>query len=207
MYYRTEIHNLMRNSCAGGRTMRALCRSVLCVAALGVPFLALGDSFSMSNTGTFATDNALQPFAFTLLTPSLVTMQSWGFAGGTNSQGVVISAGGFATVLALFDSAGMEVGNLDQGGFPPNNCAPRNVDPASGLCLDAYLSETLLPGSYTLELSQQPNTPNDIFLADGYTFDGDPNFAGGFNDFGLQRTDAWAVDITAANITTRSLTA
>ena len=91
---------------------------------LGVPSLAFGDTFSISNTGTFAADNALQSYALTLLTQSLVTIESWGFAGAINGQGAVIPAGGFATVLPLFDGAGMEVGNLGQGGFPRTGPAP-----------------------------------------------------------------------------------
>ena len=96
----------------------------LWVAVLVFLPLAFGDTFSISCTGTFAAENALQPFAFTLLTPSLVTIESWGFAGGINGQGAVIPAGGFTTVLLLFDSAGMEVGNLAQGGFPHRTSSP-----------------------------------------------------------------------------------
>ena len=83
-------------------------RSVLCVASLWFSSVAFGGTFSLSYTGNFTNDNDLNPFnSFTLLDTSIVTMQSWGFAGGVNGAGTPIAPGGFATVLALFDSNGI----------------------------------------------------------------------------------------------------
>jgi hypothetical protein len=163
-----------------------------------VGVLALSSSAFASNfsfTGNFLLDNDLQKFIFTIASPGTVTMQTWSFAGGTNINGSLVPAGGFAPVLALFDSTGTIVGNFDEGGTPPSACGPRNIDAASGLCLDAFLSDSLVAGTYTLILSQQDNIPLSAFLSDGYQHDGDPNFAGGFNDFGFQRTSRWEVDI------------
>ena len=173
--------------------MRCLVRFLFWVAAVALSSSAFAGNFSF--TGNFQNDNDLQEFFFTISNPSIVTLQTWSFAGGTNANSQLIPAGGFAPVLALFDPSGTIVGNFDQGGVAPNNCAPRNIDGASHLCLDAYLLDNLGAGNYTLVLSQQDNVPLGNTFGDGYQHDGDPNFAGGFNDFGLQRNSSWAVDI------------
>lgn len=155
---------------------------------------------TVSFTGNFVNDNDLQDFVFTISAPSTVTMLTWSFAGGTNNAGMLIPSGGFAPVLAVFDSTGTIVGNFDQGGAPPNNCGARNQDPpGTGPCLDAFLSDSLGAGIYTLVLSQQDNIPLGQMLTDGYQHDGEPNFASGFDAFGLQRTSAWAVDVAGAD--------
>ena len=166
---------------------------------LGISSSAFAGSFSF--TGNFVNDNDLQEFFFTIAAPGTVNMQTWSFAGGTNAAGAVILPGGFAPALALFDSNGVIVGNVDEGGVAPGNCGPRNQDPAvTGPCLDAFLSDSLGAGSYTLVLSQQDNLPQGQLLSDGYVHDADPNFAEGFNDFGLQRNSAWAVDIVNTDV-------
>jgi hypothetical protein len=178
--------------------MRVVCRFLFWVAPLALASSAFAGSFSFS--GNFLFDNDLQKFTFTIANPGIVTMQTWSFAGGTNANATVIPVGGFAPVLALFDSTQTIVGNFDQGGVAPNNCGPRHQDPpGTGACLDAFLSDSLGAGTYTLVLSQQDNIPLGQTLADGYQHDGEPNFANGFNDFGLQRNSAWAVDIVSVD--------
>ena len=178
--------------------MRFARRFLFCVTALALSNSALAGTVSF--TGNFMNDNDLQDFVFTVSAPSTVTMLTWSFAAGTNAAGTIIPAGGFAPVLAVFDSTGTIVGNFDQGGAPPNNCGARNQDPSgTGPCLDAFLSDSLGAGIYTLVLSQQDNTPLGQMLSDGYQHDGEPNFASGFDAFGLQRNSAWAVDVVSAD--------
>jgi hypothetical protein len=177
--------------------MRLASRALFWVAVLCFSSFAFASNFSFQ--GNFILDNDLQEFLFTIANPGTVTMQTWSFAGGTNANGTIIPAGGFAPVLALFDSTGTIVGNFDQGGVAPAGCGPRNIDPVSGFCLDAFLSDSLGAGDYILVLSQQDNVPLSQMLSDGYQHDGDPNFANGFNDFGFPRTSAWAVDIVSVD--------
>src|SRR5271167_5225019 len=65
--------------------------------------IAQGSSFSF--TGTFTQDDQLELFQFTAPSAS-VTLRTWSYAGGTNAAGNVIAAGGFDTVLSLFDATG-----------------------------------------------------------------------------------------------------
>jgi hypothetical protein len=164
---------------------------------LGLPGSVFADNFSF--TGIFQNDNDLQQFIFTISNPATVTLQTWSFAGGINGATNTIPAGGFAPVLALFDNLGTIVGNFDQGGTAPGGCGPRNLDAASGLCLDAYLSDSLGAGTYMVVLSQQDNIPLGQNFSDGYQHDGDANFSGGFQDFGYQRNSNWAVDIVTVD--------
>jgi len=74
-------------------------------------------------------------------------MQTWSFAGGTDAAGEAIASGGFEPVLSLFDtSPSANLLGVDQGGVAPSGCRPRNLDPATGFCLDAYLQEDLPAG-------------------------------------------------------------
>jgi len=150
----------------------------------------------VSYFGAFTQDDNQQTFQILVGDPTTITLQSWGFAGGTNAAGSVIPAGGFATVLSLFDPSGLLV-TSDTGGTAPDGCTPRNIDEATGFCLDAYVSESVLTsGSWTAVLTEFDNTANGPALADGFTQDGAGNFNNGFQLFyTFQRTGNWAVDI------------
>jgi len=157
----------------------------------------------LSTTGTFAVDDAEQSFNFTLASAATVTMRTWSFGGGTNANGSVITTGGFAPVLSLFNASGSQpLLAFDTGGTAPLACGPRNIDPVTGFCLDAYLNDFLSAGSYILVLTQFDNTPNGPNLSDGFFEQGNGNFTGGpffLNaGTGFQRTGDWAVDITTA---------
>jgi hypothetical protein len=129
-------------------------------------------------SGNFSQDDNELFYNFTILTSTSVNLQTWSYAGGTDPLGNVVPAGGFAPVLSLFDSGGNFLGS-DAGGSAPGGCTPRNIDSASGLCLDAYLLEPLLnAGTYTVVLTEQDNTPAGRTLADGFTQTGQGNFTG-----------------------------
>jgi len=164
-----------------------------------------------SNTGIFATDDAGQVIAFSLAAPSIVTLRTWSFAGGTNASSEVIAAGGFAPVLSLFQGTGGSAALLlfDFGGTTPNNCGPRGIDASNtGFCLDAYLSGSFSPGAYFAVLTEDDNTPNGPTFGDGFVEDGMGNFTSGpsgpfwlNSGTGFQRNGSWAVDITTAPLT------
>jgi hypothetical protein len=103
-------------------------------------------------------------------------------------------------VISLFDSSG----NLlvfDDGGVAPSGCGLRNVDPATGFCLDAYINLVLQAGTYTAVLTEFDNTPNGPTLEDGFVEQGGGNFTGGpflLNaGSGFQRTGNWDLDISS----------
>ena len=62
-----------------------------CVLALALPAAATNISFQ----GTFATDDQIQLFNFTVNSTSTVTLVSLAYGGGTNSASSTIPAGGF----------------------------------------------------------------------------------------------------------------
>jgi PEP-CTERM motif len=178
--------------------------------AMAAAFVLCGgvsSAASFSFTGSFATDDQLQQFLFTLSNPATVTTVTWSYAGGTNQAGAVIAAGGFDPWLAIFDSTGNLVASVDNG-----SCGQVAMDPSTGACFDSFISQSLAPDIYTLVLSESDNQPVDTTLADGYTRTGQGNFTGGafgcsngvFCDAtGANRTGNWAVDID--NVSSASL--
>lgn len=174
--------------------------------------ISQGGSFSF--TGTFTQDDQLELFQFTAPSAS-VTLRTWSYAGGTNAAANVIPAGGFDTVLSLFDATGgltssspLIAANDDGVGVA--------TDPATGNAFDALLSlNTLNAGNtYVLVLSESDNLAGPTYGA-GFSQAGNGDFTavefpcGGtaFCDSSLaQRTGNWAVDITgvgtASDITT-----
>ena len=164
-----------------------------CLLALVLPAAASNISF----LGTFGTDDQVQLFNFTVDATSTVTLASLGYGGGTNSASQVIPAGGFDSFFTLFAADGSQINTNDDGG-----CGVVNA--GAGGCLDAYFSETLNAGSYTLALTEAGNNPAGN-LGDGFIEQGQGNFTclQGFCDvFGDHQNGNWAVDLR--NVTSAS---
>ena len=131
---------------------------------------------SFSFTGTFQQDDNAQFFAFSVTVSTAVTLQTWSYGGGTDALGQAISSGGFYTVLTLYSGSGHLIDSNFAPGTPP--CSHGNVDPVSGLCGDAFLTDTLGVGSYLVALTEYPNLPNGLNLSDGFVESGQGNFTG-----------------------------
>ena len=158
--------------------------------------LALGGE--LSYTGAFSQDDQMFQVDFSLASASAITVRTFSFAGGTDAAGQSISAGGFAPVVSLFDSAG----NLlvfDDGGVALDGCGPRAIDAATAFCLDADIEGILPAGTYTAVLTEWDNTPNGPTFSDGFVEQGQGNFTGGpflLNAGpGFQRTGNWELDV------------
>jgi len=154
--------------------------------------------------GTFATDDQVALFNLVVNSTELVTIQSYGYAGGTVGLDT-IAAGGFAPNATLFDPTGNEI-IADAGG----HCGTTGADPDTLNCDDPYIQETLTAGTYTLALTEYDNLSTDGFLADGFTQTGNPGFTcaefGGTGNFcdvttalGSQRTGDFALTFTGAD--------
>jgi hypothetical protein len=147
---------------------------------------------NLSFQGVFQTDNDVQLFNFTIGSTRAVTFLTLSYAGGTNSQGTVIPAGGFDPLLTLFDPSGIEVGSFDNGTAGQVGLGPDGY-------LDSYDVETLPAGTYTLALTESPNGPQDEFLSDGFTGGGPfyscTNDASFCDAVGTALNGNWAVDI------------
>lgn len=162
------------------------------MASFATPALATDFSFA----GTFLTDDGKARFDFSLASASTVTIRSFGYAGGMNAAGQTIAAGGFDSVLTLYDNSGQVITFID-----PNGQLVAFAD--DDVTADPLLTLGLGAGNYSVYLTQYGN-PGPANLALPFNFDGQPNFAGGFVDFfGSQRTGNWALDIT--NVTTAAV--
>jgi len=180
---------------------RILGISVMTVALVGVLATAAQAS-NFSFTGNFTQDDNVQLFNFSVGASSTVTLRAYSYAGGTNAAGQVIARGGFDTILALFDSTGLLVGQNDDGGS--------NVpaDPVTGAHYDTYLQLVLGTGNYTVAIMEYNNFANGPNLANGFVQQGNGNFTASFGcpgatSFadvtgsapGCQRDSHWAFDI------------
>jgi hypothetical protein len=164
----------------------------------------------LSFEGTFSSDDNIQFFEVDLGPDSSLTVNTFGYAGGTNGNGMVIPAGGFDPALALFDPSGNLIEINDDA-----PCGIVNKDPVTGACFDAFISQPDLttPGIYTVALTESPNLAQDN-LGQSDTFPYPPgtgNFTcalyGGasasspFCDItGDQRSGNWALDISGSNL-------
>ena len=120
-----------------------------------------------------------------------VTIFTLSYAGGANAAGQAIPAGGFDTMLSLFDGTGLLIGLNDNGD------ASVPADPVTGNHWDAYLfMPSLAPDIYTLAITHADNGAFGPTLADGFLRAGSGNFSGGFIDLsGNQRQAYWAADV------------
>jgi hypothetical protein len=182
-----------------GGAVKKLIFSAAIIAAVGFGPQAV-NAANFSFIGSFVNDNDVQFFNFSLGAASTVTtIQTYSYAGGTNTAGAAISAGGFDPNLSLFDATGVLIGvNNDGTGIVP-------VDPTTGAAFDSFLNPLSLgPGNYLVALTQSDNLAFGPFLANGFAQDGNPNFTsaeygcptGNFCDINVvNRTNQWALDI------------
>jgi uncharacterized protein (TIGR03437 family) len=170
--------------------------TLLCaVVALISP--AFGTDYSF--VGAFAQDDERRQFTFTLIQPGTVLIRTWSYAGGVNSTGARIEAGGFDPSLSLFDSTGLLLATNRDGG-----CDNVAADPVTNWCWDAFIAAPLPKGTYQLVLTESENMPLGPYLADPFVYDGTGNFTAaagitapaGFWDFSPSRpNNSYALDI------------
>jgi hypothetical protein len=164
--------------------------------------LALGLSENLASAssfqGAFSTDDQVQLFSFTLNSIATITLQTFGYAGGTNANNTVIPAGGFDPILTVFNSAGVETAFNNDG-----TCG--QVGTGAGGCLDSYLQlVNLAVGTYTLALTENDNTAIGPNISNGFSEAGNGDFTGGIfgcsngvfcDAAGDNQNGNWAVDI------------
>jgi hypothetical protein len=166
--------------------------------------LALATTASAANfsfTGNFLQDDDVAWFGFSLAAPGSVTIQTLGYAGGTNANSDVIPDGGFDPIVSLFSVNGMLIDENDDGSFPDVG-----IDPVSGLDWDSFLVANLGAGFYYVALTQFDNFAVGPNLLNGFTQTG-ASFTASFgcgngqfcDDNGFNRTSAWALDILNAD--------
>ena len=156
--------------------------------------LTMSAAIDVSLQGTFINDDNLALFSIQVATPSAVSIRTLSYADG-----------GFDPVLSLFtgylDPAGQQIAGNDDGG-----CGTVGSDTVTGNCWDAAIVNfDLLPGVYTLVLSQTGNNPAGPTFGDGFTRTGSLSYTGmdfvGINDrfwdaSPSKRDNHWALDIS-----------
>jgi|GEM_PF-1281934 len=118
-------------------------------------------------SGHFLHDNDVQRFDFSVTLPGVVTIfsSSW-FSGGLDP------------ILTIWDSAGNQVEEQDDGGVvgaQQSNSVFYNVGE-----FDSFLDINLAPGNYIATLAQYDNFSASTLLADGFLRDADPQFSAVF---------------------------
>jgi hypothetical protein len=128
---------------------------------------------SISCTGTLGTPEDVFLETFTLAASSSVTVQTYGFGGGMNAAGTLISPGGFDSLVALFsgpadhatvltDASSNPIASADTLSLFSAGCPPAGtvmVGSVPGNCGDNQLPASLGPGTYTLLLSDANFVP------------------------------------------------
>jgi hypothetical protein len=188
-------------------------------AAAGTISSCTTPSGAISCTGTADTPEDVFLESFTLAGSAAITVQTYGFGGGTNAAGASIASGGFDSLVALFagipatasiltDGGGNPIASADNLSLFSPGCPPAGlvtVGSVTGVCGDNKLTAILSAGTYTLLLSDanyvpfavNPGPPISSLLSDGY---GDIS-GGAFQTCASQvdcNTDSgnFAVDIT-----------
>jgi hypothetical protein len=145
----------------------------------------------VSYTGTLSSSTDVVEETFTLSSPGTIGLQTWGFGGGTNAAGDVISPGGTDPFLAIFSGIGASATILTDGmGNPfgtsldlsnygnPNflGCPPAGapVIGGSAQCGDITMTlPSLAAGTYTVALSDGQYIPQAVFdngtLGEGFS--------------------------------------
>lgn len=155
--------------------------------------IASASAANISYTGQFVNDNDLKLINFTVGALSTVGLRTWSYAGGVNADGQTIARGGFDPIVALFNSAGVLVGEQDDAG-----CGKVSADAVTRQCWDINYVIQLAAGNYTASIQQYNNYHVSTNLADGFYYQGAQyqNFRDGFVDeMNVKRNGFWALDL------------
>ena len=198
-------------------TKRAMIFAVLGLAG-ACPALADTASF----TGTLANSTDVFSLVFNVAGTSsqAVTVQTWGFGGGTNADGKPIAAGGFDPFVGIFSDTGPAASIVTDGLGNPfgssdllsnftsfSGCGPAGIANIGGpVCGDLTMNLVLGPGAYTLVLSDAGYIANAVF-DNGTLGEGFADFTVGVletcntTDAGtscVNDTANWAFDLTTS---------
>lgn len=174
-------------------------KTILATVATAMLLAAPAQAASFSFAGNFTRDDDVQRFDFTVGALSTITLRSYSYAGGTQADDTIVSAGGFDPILALFDAS---TGALIEQQDDANSGVP--ADPVTGNEYDVNLDIELAAGNYFVTVMQYNNFANGPLFSDGFERDGEGNFTGPefecsngiFCDVGgNNRTSAWNFDI------------
>jgi hypothetical protein len=136
----------------------------------------------MSYAGTLSSPEDTVEYVLNLASAGTVTLQTYGFGGGTNAASTLIPAGGFDPLVGMFAGQGAAATLIDGTSDSYSNygsfmgCPPAGMVDIGGLvCGDVTMSFSLVAGTYTVLLADAGYVP--------YAFS-DPNstLGDGFSD-------------------------
>jgi hypothetical protein len=149
---------------------------LLCLLALCAG-VTRANTFSF--TGTLATPESVQSYALDLSTSENVTLQTYGFGGGTNAAGTPIAPGGTDPFVAIFSGVGPSATIVTDASLNPfgtsldvtnylsfSGCPLANAPTIGGSaqCGDVAMTlNSLAAGFYTVVLSDGEYQANAIF--------------------------------------------
>lgn len=175
-------------------------KQALLGAALGMLVAAPALATAVTGAGSFSRDDEVRWIAFDTNGTATVTIETFGYAGGTDASGTAVAAGGFDPVFALFGNDGTLLGYGDDGAS--------RADPVTGASLDALLDIVLDAGRYIVAISQFDNFAIGPNRADGFLQSGNASFtaaygcaAGRFCDVGgIDRSGNFTISISGSNV-------
>jgi len=163
---------------------------VVLILAAGVT-RADGTSYVGTLANPDSSDLTMSTFQVTLVLTTVtdVTLQTYGFGGGTNQAGTLISPGGTDPFVGLFSGTGNSAlfingTSLDLTNYTPG-CPPANTVSNFGgtTCGDVTLGfDDLAAGTYTVLLSDGQFIPNAAVGLGSTLGDGFLDLTGGSND-------------------------
>jgi hypothetical protein len=170
---------------------------------------------SISYTGSLANTQDTFQLVVTLSNPGTITLQTYGFGGGTNAAGTAIPSSGFDPLVALFSGTGafalFIAGTSDAldnyssyMGCPPAGVV--TIGSFGGQCGDVTMQfNNLAAGTYTVLLSDGVYIPIGVFVAPAYLGNGFSDLTGGVFqtcvDMDNCRSDTanWALDVSTSD--------
>ncbi len=183
-------------------------------------FLAAGlcSAATISDTGTFSSPEGAFVTTVNLAATGDITLQTYGFGGGTNDVANSISPGGFDPFVGLFLGTGSTAVFLDGTSdslsnytTEPSACPPAgfvNIGSVTGQCGDVKLQfNGLAAGTYTVFLSDADYVPNAVYETNGVLGDGFSDLTAGVFQTCYDASDCntdsanWALDITTSGST------
>ena len=152
--------------------MSPLFQSVLISAAVTLLITTQAQASALSVSGTFINDDQVQLISFRTGGTGVVRIETFGYAGGIDANGVAVAAGGFDPVFAVFGADGMLRGYGDDGAT--------RVDPVTGGAFDALLDILLTAGDYFVAISQFDNFAIGPTFGAGFLETGNASFTAAY---------------------------
>lgn len=165
-------------------------------------FVSMSPVWAAVYSGNLTQDDDVALLSFTTTTSGYYDIHGYGYAGGMLSDSTLVSAGGFDTIITLFDSAGLYIDENDDG-------VGVNNDPTTEASYDSRLITYLGLGTYTIAVSQYDNFALGPTLSDGFSRQDQGNYTpslypdclvSSFCDGTLTslygRTSAWVIEVT-----------